>query len=90
MAGQSLRSHFRFPWEELYVDAVLETDSVRLQQLSKEAEETIRGRLRVLSERHDQEAELRAVENARRGLEILKWAQVNRSSDTMERGSTIS
>ena len=90
MAGQSLPSHFRFPWEEVYVDVVLETDSVRLQQLSKEAEETIKGRLRVLSECHDQEAELRAVENALQGLEILKWARLNRNSDTMERGSSVS
>jgi hypothetical protein len=72
MAGtqSSIVSHFS--WEEIYMAALLETDSTRLPELMKVAAGTLLERLLVLTASRGNESEVGAVEDALGSLAVFK------------------
>jgi hypothetical protein len=72
MAGQTLSSVSHFSWEEIYMAALLETDSTQLPELIKVAAGTLLDRLLVLTAGRGNESEVGAVEDALGSLAVLK------------------
>jgi hypothetical protein len=69
-----------YPWEEPYITAMLEADKERLPERIRVAQGTLLLRLFELTACRGNETELQAVEDALRGLEIIK--QRSESSKT--------
>jgi hypothetical protein len=62
-----------YPWEELYEDAVLETDDEKLAKRLQVAKAAIDDRLQVLQVDHQgMPKELRAINAALAGLDVLR------------------
>ncbi len=61
-----------YPWEKDYEAAVLETDNGRLGERAIVAEGALMARLLELTSRRDHALEIRAVEDALKGLRMLK------------------
>jgi hypothetical protein len=72
MAGPSSSTVFHFSWEEIYMAALLETDTSRLPDLIKVAAGTLLDRLLVLTASRGNESEVGAVEDALGSLAVLK------------------
>ena len=72
MAGRHSSTVFHFSWEEIYMAALLETDSSRLRELLNVAVGTLLDRLLVLSASRGNEVEVGAVEDALGRLAVLK------------------
>jgi hypothetical protein len=72
MAGPPSSTVFHFSWEEIYMAALLETDSTRLPELIKVAAGTLLDRLVVLTANRGNESEVGAVEDALGSLAVLK------------------
>jgi hypothetical protein len=70
---------FNFPWEELYLAAVLETDNSQLKQRISVAVTALLKRFGELSSEREDEAELRAVEDALGGMSKLKRERLHDS-----------
>jgi hypothetical protein len=79
MTGQRSPIPPRFPWEKLYIATVLEADNARLPERVKEAEETLSVRSLKLKDSAENEAELRAIEDALRTLAVLKRERLTAS-----------
>ena len=58
MAGQPSSTVFHFSWEEIYMAALMETDSTRLPELIKVAAGTLLDRLLVLTASRGNESEV--------------------------------
>jgi hypothetical protein len=72
MAGPHSWTISHFSWEEIYMAALLETDSTRLPELIKVAAGTLFERLLVLTASRGNESEVGAVEDALGSLAVLK------------------
>ncbi len=72
MAGPSSSTVFHFSWEEIYMAALLETDSSRLPELLNVAAGTLWDRLLLLTANRGNETEVGAVEDALGRLAVLK------------------
>jgi hypothetical protein len=72
MAGPDSSTVSHFSWEEIYMAALLETDSTRLPELIKVAAGTLLERLLVLTPSRENESEVGAVEDALGSLAVLK------------------
>jgi hypothetical protein len=72
MAGPHSSTVSHFSWEEIYMAALLETDSTRLPELIKVAAGTLLERLLVLTASRGHESEVGAVEDALGSLAVLK------------------
>jgi hypothetical protein len=72
MAGSHSSTVSHFSWEEIYMAALLETDSARLPELIKVAAGTLLERLLVLTASRGNESEVGAVEDALGRLAVLK------------------
>ena len=72
MARQHSSAVFHFSWEEIYMAALMETDSSRLPELMNVAAGTLLDRLLVLTANRDNESEVAAVEDALGSLAVLK------------------
>jgi hypothetical protein len=72
MAGPLSSTVFHFSWEEIYMAAVLETDSTRLPELIQVAAGVLLDRLLVLTGSRGNENEVGAVEDALGSLAVLK------------------
>lgn len=72
MAGPLSSTVFHFTWEEIYMAALLETDSSRLPELLNVAAGTLLDRLLVLTASRGNETEVGAVEDALGRLAVLK------------------
>jgi hypothetical protein len=72
MTGPPSSTVFHFSWEEIYMAALLETDSAQLPELIKVAAGTLLNRLLVLTASRGNESEVGAVEDALGSLAVLK------------------
>ena len=72
MAGPLSSTVFHFTWEEIYMAALLETDSSRFPELLNVAAGTLLDRLLVLTASRGNESEVGAVEDALGSLAVLK------------------
>jgi hypothetical protein len=72
MVGPPSSTVFHFSWEEIYMAALLETNSARLPELIKVAAGTLLDRLLVLTASRGNESEVGAVEDALGSLAVLK------------------
>ena len=72
MTGQPSSTVFHFSWEEIYMAALLESDSARVPELIKVAAGALLDRLLVLTANRDNESEVAAVEDALGSLAVLK------------------
>jgi hypothetical protein len=72
MAGQPPSIVPHFSWEELYMAALMETDSTRLPELIRVAAGTLLDRLLMLTASRGNESEVGAVEDALGSLAVLK------------------
>jgi len=71
-----------FPWQNAYLDAVLETDNSTLPQRIVSAENAIKARTIELAQDHyGTPAERQAISEALNGLDRLRWER----STTMRR-----
>jgi hypothetical protein len=84
MARQHSSTVFHFSWEDLYMAALLETDSSRLPELIKVAAGTLFDRLLVLTASRGNEGEVGAVEDALGSLAVLK-----RENDSASRATGV-
>jgi hypothetical protein len=80
-------TELRFPWEKPLLEAQSETDLKKLAEKVEAAETAIFLRLSELSNSHDGEQELEALQRAARELliiknEKLKWPRVNLGGST--------
>ena len=67
-----------FPWQKVYFDAVLETDTSTLPQRILEAEDAISAReLELAQDHHGTPEERIAITDALHGLRILRRERVN-------------
>ena len=67
---------FRFPWEELYAGAVLETDDAQLEPRIKAAEDAMMARRDALLNATEDDIELCAVQEALYALTVLNRERV--------------
>jgi hypothetical protein len=72
MARQHSSTVFHFSWEEIYMAALMETDSSRLPELMNVAAGTLLDRLLVLTASRGNEIEVGAVEDALGRLAVHK------------------
>ena len=72
MAGEPSTTVFHFSWEEIYMAALMETDSTRLPELMNVAAGTLLDRLLMLTACRGNEIEVGAVEDALGSLAVLK------------------
>jgi hypothetical protein len=72
MARRHSSTGFHFSWEEIYMAALMETDSSRLPELMNVAAGTLFDRLLVLTANRGNETEVGAVEDALGRLAVLK------------------
>jgi len=71
---------YEFPWEEHYVQAVLEPDSPRLQDLITRAHEAIQARKRELNGRPGHTLEMQLAQDALNSLGVLKRERESRAA----------
>jgi hypothetical protein len=73
----SQRAHlFRFPWEELYAGAVLETNDAQLEPRIKVAEDAMMARRDALMNAKEDDVELCALQEALYDLTVLNRERV--------------
>ena len=71
-----------FPWQQAYLDAVLETDNLILPQRIMSARNTIKARVMTLEQDHQGTPEERtAIADALNGLEMLRRERTNDFKD---------
>jgi hypothetical protein len=84
MARQHSSTVFHFSWEEIYMAALLETDSSRLLEPLHVAAGTLLDRLLALTASRGNESEAGAVEDALGSLAVLK-----RRNDSASRATGV-
>ena len=81
----------RYPWEEHYIAAVLETDDAKLPERVRKAHAAIASRRQELNSDHlGTPDEQRALRDAQKGLSVLSRERIGESSSGSRKESSDS